>query len=245
MQKYLIWDFDGTLGYREGAWTGAMVEALRQCAPDHEATADHLRPHIQKGFRWHDPHQPYSIKTADQWWDELSPIFERAYIAVGIEDALAKRMAQEVRFTYTGLKQWRLYDDTIPALTHLTQSGWTHLLLTNHVPELPSVLRHLELSKCFAQVFNSADTGYEKPHPQAYRAVLETVGDAERIWMIGDSIVADIAGAAAAGVPGILVRKPHADVLYQYDNLSQVPAILQRELSPKIASVRVEMRTDW
>ena len=30
VKKYLIWDFDGTLGYREGGWTiSAMVEVLR------------------------------------------------------------------------------------------------------------------------------------------------------------------------------------------------------------------------
>jgi len=67
VHKYLIWDFDGTLRYREGGWTGAMVEVLRQHAPDSTATADHIRPHIQDGFRWHDPHQPYGIKTAYQW----------------------------------------------------------------------------------------------------------------------------------------------------------------------------------
>ena len=66
MHKYLIWDFDGTLGYREGAWTGAMVEVLRRHAPECDATADHLRPHMQNGFRWHEPHKTYGIKASDQ-----------------------------------------------------------------------------------------------------------------------------------------------------------------------------------
>ena len=237
MQKYLVWDFDGTLGYREGGWTGAMVEVLRRHAPECDATADHVRRHIQTGFPWHAPHQPYSVRSAEQWWDDLSPIFERAFAAVGIEAVQAKYMAQEVRFAYIGSKQWRLYDDTAPALTQLSEAGWTHLLLSNHVPELSVLLRHLQINQFFAQAFNSAETGYEKPHPQAYRAVLDSVGNAESLWMIGDSMVADIAGAAAAGIPGILVRKHHADALYQCDDLSQVPAILQSELSPKVASV--------
>lgn len=245
MHKYLIWDFDGTLGYREGGWTGAMVEVLHQHAPECSATADHLRPHIQDGFRWHDPHQPYEIKTAEQWWDELSPIFEKAFAAVGVEASLAKRMGREVRFAYAGAKQWRLYDDTTPALTQLSRAGWTHLLLSNHVPELSKILDHLQINTFFAQVFNSAETGYEKPHPMAYQAALEATEEAESVWMIGDSVVADIAGAAAAGIPGILVCKHHADAIYHCDALSQVNQILERESQPKIAEVSIGQRTGW
>ena len=245
MQKYLIWDFDGTLGYREGGWTGAMVEALRRHAPECEATADHLRPHIQEGFRWHDPHQPYEIKTADQWWDELSPIFEKAFAAVGIESSLAKRMGREVRFAYIGPQQWRLYDDTLPALTQLSGAGWTHLLLSNHVPELSAILGYLQIKTFFAQVFNSAETGYEKPHPKVYQMVLEATKEAEIVWMIGDSVIADIAGAAAAGIPGILVRKHYADAIYQCDDLSRVNQILESEPQPKVADVSVGQKTDW
>ena len=245
MNKYLIWDFDGTLGYREGGWTGAMVEVLRRHAPECDATADHVRPHIQAGFPWHDPHQSSSVRHADQWWNDLSPIFGRAFAAVGIEAAHAKYMAQEVRFAYTAPLHWRSYDDTLPTLSQLSAAGWTHLLLSNHVPELPLLLRHLQVDRFFAQVFNSAETGYEKPHPQAYRAVLEAIGETNSVWMIGDSMIADIAGAAAAGMPGILVRKRHADAFYQCDDLSQVPVILQSELSPKVASIIIGQQTDW
>ncbi len=222
-----------------------MVEVLRRYAPECEATADHLRPHIQDGFRWHDPHQPYEIKTADQWWDELSPIFEKAFAAVGVAASLAKRMGREVRFAYADTKQWRLYDDVIPALTQLSGAGWTHLLLSNHVPELSQILDHLQINTFFAQVFNSAETGYEKPHLKAYQAVLETTEDAESVWMVGDSMVADIAGAAAAGIPGILVRRHHADAIYQCDDLAQVNQILQRESQPKVADFSIGQRTDW
>ncbi len=222
-----------------------MVEVLRRYAPECDAAADHLRPHIQTGFRWHDPHQPYGIKAADQWWDELSPIFEKAFAAVGVETSLAKRMGREVRFAYAGVKRWRLYDDTIPALTQLSGAGWTHLLLSNHVPELSEILDYLQINTFFAQVFNSAETGYEKPHLKAYQFVLEATKDAESIWMVGDSVVADIAGAAAAGIPGILVRKHHADAMHQCDDLSQVPALLQTELSPKVANISIGQQTDW
>ena len=155
MAKYLIWDFDGTLGYREGAWRGAMEEVLRRYAPDCTATRDEIRPYIQYGFRWHEPHQAYPLQSASLWWSELEPIFEQAYQAVGIAPQEAKKLARQVRSAYTSPANWRLYDDTLPTLTQLSEAGWTHLLLSNHVPELSSLLRHLEIDGVFARVFNS------------------------------------------------------------------------------------------
>jgi hypothetical protein len=37
--------------------------------------------------------------------------------------------------------------------------------------------RGLGLGERVLRVFNSAETGYEKPHPEAYRRVLRTLGD--------------------------------------------------------------------
>ncbi len=32
---------------------------------------------------------------------------------------------------------WELFDDTLPALDQLSADGWSHVVLSNHVPELP------------------------------------------------------------------------------------------------------------
>jgi len=55
MKNYLIWDFDGTLAYRLGGWTGVLLEGMHREATTCEATADQLRPHLQAGFRRHTP----------------------------------------------------------------------------------------------------------------------------------------------------------------------------------------------
>ncbi len=158
-------------------------------------------------------------------------MFERAFAAAGLPSPQSRLLAREVRRVYADLNYWRLYDDMLPVLNQLSGEGWTHLLLSNHVPELPTLLRHLQIDAFFAQVFNSAETGYEKPHPQAFQNVLDTIKPCETVWMIGDNPVADIAGAAAMGIPGILVRKRHADVRYQCDNLVQVAALLQASVA--------------
>jgi putative hydrolase of the HAD superfamily len=79
-------------------------------------------------------------------------------------------------------------------------------VLSNHVPELSTLVEQLGLGGLVERVFSSAATGYEKPHPEAFRLALRAFGDPVRRWMVGDNPTADVAGAEAIGIPAILVR---------------------------------------
>jgi FMN phosphatase YigB (HAD superfamily) len=57
-------------------------------------------------------------------------------------------------------------------------------------------------------VVTSAAVGVEKPHPLIFRTALDAAGTPTHAWMIGDNPVADVAGAAKLGIPGVLVRVP-------------------------------------
>jgi putative hydrolase of the HAD superfamily len=87
-------------------------------------------------------------------------------------------MAKAVRLVYPDPERWRLYEDAIPAFEGLSSSGWKHAVLTNHVPELPEIAGHLGLDRHVERIFNSAQTGYDKPHPEAFRGVLDALGGA-------------------------------------------------------------------
>ena len=226
--KLLIWDFDGTLGYREGGmWTASLFNILCRHAPDCGVTQDQLNPYMLSGMPWHTPERPHpEIRSPDQWWSTYEPNFDRAFKGVGVDTSLARLMAKEMRRVYPDPERFRLFSDTVPTLDQLSCQGWTHVVLSNHVPELPDIIRHLGLDLHVAAVFNSAETGYEKPHPKAFRIVLDRFSEATKTWMIGDSMNADIAGADAMGIPGILVRKYHEDARDYCDTLAQVPAIV-------------------
>ncbi|MDB5033994.1 MAG: hypothetical protein JWQ98_1235 [Chlorobi bacterium] len=205
--NYLIWDFDGTLGYRSGMWSGTLLDILESRMPGHGRTIDDIRPHLRSGFPWHNHHliNPPD-RPADEWWGGCHALFTKAFLALGVPPAEAPRLAGLVRHAYTDVTRWRLYDDTLSILDALSALGWRHILLSNHVPELPLILHHLGLEPRFLSVFNSATTGCEKPHPSAFRGVLDVMEPGANVWMIGDSMVADIRGAEAAGIPAILVR---------------------------------------
>ncbi len=227
--KYLIWDFDGTLAYhRRGMWSGTMLHLLRQADPNLPIKREDLRPHLQSGFPWHAPDKAHpELGTPQAWWDALIPVLERAYFAAGVDPGLARRLSVQVREDFTDPRQWRVYDDVFPTLDGLFARGWTHLVLSNHVPELPGIVGGLGLDGRISRVFNSAATGHEKPHPEAYRTVLQTLEEAEAVWMVGDSVRADVIGAEAAGIPAVLVRRPHLGAARYSADLFGVPTIVQ------------------
>jgi len=231
MSKGLIWDFDGTLGYREGGmFSGSICQVIRQAAPGTSVTEEQVRPYLQTGFPWHTPERPHpEIRSADQWWERLYPVFERALLGLGFDPPQAASMARQVRPVYTDLSCWRLFDDAIPALTLLSSQGWRHVILSNHVPELPEIVRHLGLDPHIDRLFNSAEMGYEKPHPAAFEVVLAHLSGSV-VCMVGDNVRADVEGARSLGIPAILVRTDRREVEHYCDDLAQLPGTLERVL---------------
>lgn len=229
MARHLIWDFDDTLGYRaEGKWTASLVRVLESELPDFPFGVEAIRPHMQSGFPWQTPEAPHTHMTsADAWWDSLHPLFAKTFGSIGVPAGETDRLARRVRHVYVEPSAWRLFEDTRPTLRELSELGWTHCMLSNHVPELPAILSHLGILDEFAAVVNSADTGYEKPHPEAFRRALAALGEARSVWMIGDSYETDIAAAEAMGIAGILVRKDDPRAEHRCDDVAGVAALLR------------------
>src|SRR5262249_29215465 len=111
----------------------------------------------------------------------------------------------------------------------LAVAGWRHVILSNHVPELSAIVRALAIGSYFEAIFNSAETGLEKPHPRAFRNALGFLDDAEAAWMIGDNIEADVKGATAVGLKAALVRRPHPDAEIYFETLHELATFLLTE----------------
>lgn len=111
------------------------------------------------------------------------------------------------REVYLDPETWTVYDDVVPALERLSADGWRHMIVSNHVPELGKLVEDLGLSPFFDAVVNSAILGYEKPHPEIFRAALAHCAS-ERVVMVGDNPVADVQGAQSLGLEAYLVRRP-------------------------------------
>jgi putative hydrolase of the HAD superfamily len=206
--RAILWDFDGTLGYRDGMWVGCLVEVLDEHEPGHGWGAADFRPSLRDGFPWHAPDVPHlELATPDAWWAPIETLLAAAYAQVGYDEERARALAALARTRYADpAHSWRLYEDALPTLGWLRDDGWRHVVLSNHVPELEDIIDGLGLGELIHAVVNSARTGYEKPHPEAFAAGRVAAGDPAELWMVGDNPVADVAGAEAAGIQAVLVR---------------------------------------
>ncbi|MBV9875409.1 MAG: HAD-IA family hydrolase [Verrucomicrobia bacterium] len=93
--------------------------------------------------------------------------------------------------------------------------------------------RHLSVSprqiaSFFERVFNSANTGIEKPNPAAFLQVKAAYPEIVRFVMVGDSLGSDVLGAEAVGIPAILVRNPRGRTRLECRSLLEVANEIER-----------------
>jgi len=119
-------------------------------------------------------------------------------------DAFYRRLAELFMVT----SHWHIFPDAYPALTALQERGLTVGAVSNWVWNLPELLHALDLVRHFDFIAASARIGFEKPHPRIFEWALEQakVEPAAAIH-VGDHVVADVEGARAAGIDGILIDR--------------------------------------
>lgn len=201
----VFWDFDGTLAFREGRWSGAVVEALLQVDPHRDVDRELLRQHLHTGFPWHQPEIVTAPLTPAQWWARLRPTILTACEAVDVPRATAEAATDLLPEVYYRVSTWTIAPDAAAALTRTRSAGYRNVIVSNHAPELPRLVRDLGLDPLIDATITSAAVGAEKPNPAFFRLALDSTGaEVTTSWMVGDNPVADIAGAEAAGLRAIL-----------------------------------------
>jgi putative hydrolase of the HAD superfamily len=211
--RYLIWDFDNTLAIRPGMWSQCLADLANEMVPGACFSRQQFAPHLAVGFPWHAPEVAHpELSDPEEWWSNLYPVLASALAAgANMEPMRATAAISRIRDKYLTPETWHVYPDAEPALTTLTALGWSHIVLSNHVPELPQLISRLGLATHFRHILTSAALGYEKPHPAAFGAAVKFMPSGARVVMVGDSFVADYQGAKAAGLEAVLVRNTHPE----------------------------------
>jgi putative hydrolase of the HAD superfamily len=212
--RLALWDFDGTLAFRPGLWSGCVMEVLDALEPGHGVTIDRVRAGLQGRFPWHRPDERHAYPgDAERWWQAVDQLIADALAGAGVERGRCAELAHAAHARFIDpTVGWRLFDDALPALSRLGEAGWTNVIVSNHVPELAELVAGLGLEPLVARVFSSALVGFEKPNPELFRHVYRACGSPDEIWMVGDNPVADVAGAEAVGYRAILVHSHAGDV---------------------------------
>ena len=229
MDRVVLWDFDGTLAYRPGMWRSAIVEALDHHVPGHGVDEEQVRPLIRDGFPWHRPQEPHpQLSDPEAWWRHVGGLLNKTMRQLGFDEEASARLADAARRRYVDPSSFRVFGDARPTLERLGAGGWRHIVLSNHVPELESIVDGVGLGDLVETVLSSARTGYEKPHPEAFALARTEAGNPAHLWMVGDNPDADVLGAESAGIPAILVRTEDARVSRQAPDLASAASLLEK-----------------
>lgn len=115
-------------------------------------------------------------------------------------DLLTEALLASLRFS--------AFPDVAPALRRARQRGQRLVVVSNWDVSLDGVLAALGLAPLLDGVVTSAMAGARKPSPAIFERALALVGSApgEAIH-VGDSFDEDVAGARAAGIEPILMRR--------------------------------------
>ena len=125
---------------------------------------------------------------------------------------------------------FRAFDDAAPALRELRERGARLVVVSNWDCSLREVLDGAGLLELVDGVVSSAEAGAAKPDPAPFRAALEAAGCApEEALHVGDTEENDVAGAAAAGVRAVLLRRgaePAGGAVPVISGLDELAAVL-------------------
>jgi putative hydrolase of the HAD superfamily len=103
---------------------------------------------------------------------------------------------------------WRVHDDAGPALERCRSRGLKLGIISNWDERLRPLLGQIGLAPYFDAIVVSAEIGHRKPGPEIFQRAAELLQvPAERILHVGDSMVEDVRGAAAAGFQTLLLDR--------------------------------------
>jgi HAD superfamily hydrolase (TIGR01549 family) len=127
---------------------------------------------------------------------------------MGGRGARVVRAAERIYQQWASNHHFEIYDDVAPVLTELAAGGFVLGVISNSHRSLDAFKTHFKLDSLIGTTISSAEHGFMKPHRSIFEAALHqarvTAADAV---MVGDSLKADIEGARAAGMRGILLRR--------------------------------------
>ncbi len=229
----ILWDFDGTLADAPGIWSRATQTLLNRSSYSH-VDIDRIERELSYGFPWHTPEVSHvELFKGMSFWEFLNCKISSAMVAIGASESIAHSLVKNLREEIIHNHGYQLVPNAIDVLKALSAKGFTHMIASNHIPELSEILDQLEISNYFKAVYTSGMIGFEKPNRHFFDAIFNDVPRDEIAHMIGDSYERDIKGASDVGINGIWFKRMTDDQkaderVSTIRDLSELPDLLAK-----------------
>jgi len=173
----------------------------------------------------------------DSFWDDENraraiwiEMYEYMASMLGIPPQLRRGLADTVYQYYFSSEAWKLFDDVLPTLEMLRQSGLRLGIISNWDQTLTEIIEGLDIAPYFETIISSADVRLHKPLPEIFQLALDNldVGASEAMH-VGDHLYADAAGAARMGMTPVLLDRSNQHLSYEglrVTSLLQIEAFL-------------------
>jgi putative hydrolase of the HAD superfamily len=201
-------DIGDTVMRPNPSWEAVYAIAFREFGI--EVEIDELHAALRRAYH----HGGWGLEGGFEANEETS--FQRtvaidaaAIAELGLEpmpEAFYRRLAELFMVT----SHWHIFPDAYDTLTALKERGLTVGAVSNWVWNLPELLHALDLVQHFDFIAASARIGYEKPHRRIFEWALEQAKvDPAAVIHVGEHVDADVQGARAVGIDGVLIDRQH------------------------------------
>jgi putative hydrolase of the HAD superfamily len=154
-------------------------------------------------FRWTSTDELQRLER--DWWRTLVfRVVAWAGVVIGDFDAFFDDLYEH----YSGGRAWECFPEVTGVLGGLRARGIKIAVVSNFDSRLPGILVDLGIRDPMDAVVYSSGVGSAKPEAAIFQQALDVLGVApSRAIHVGDSVSADVGGAAAAGVAALLIRR--------------------------------------
>ena len=168
----------------------------------------------------------HHVEGRDQ--SSLAELRNRCAAVLLDELAIPELPLPDARAALLDSLSFRAFPDAAPALRELRERGLRLVVASNWDCSLREVLGSAGLLELVDGAVASAEAGAAKPDPAPFRAALAAAGcEPHEAVHVGDSQENDVAGARAAGIRPVLLRRDgRARDGGSIASLSELPAVL-------------------
>lgn len=148
---------------------------------------------------------------------------------LGITDAaFLAELGRRARRAFHDPATYTLFPEVLETLAALRRTVPRLGILSNWGWYLPELCAQLGLAPYFDFIVVSARVGCSKPNPCIFREMLRQAGTTpERTLHVGDSLSADVCGAQAVGITGVLVDRAGTAVPGDYPVVQSLSEVLE------------------